>query len=73
MARLRLEQVFSNLTYISASNQLIVSGSDNTNALVISGSALVVSTPIQTGSLKIQNIDSFGDSGSFYTVDLGTY
>jgi hypothetical protein len=62
MARLRLEQILSNLSYNSGSNNLI-----------ISGSAEVVSTPTQTGSLTIQNIDSFGDSGSYFTVDLGDY
>ncbi len=62
MARLRLEQILSNMTYNSGSNNLI-----------ISGSAEVVSTPTQTGSLTIQNIDSFGDSGSFDTIDLGDY
>lgn len=62
MARLRLEQILSNLSY------------DNTaNNLIISGSAEVVSTPTQTGTLTIQNIDSFGDSGSFSTLDLGDY
>jgi hypothetical protein len=62
MARLRIEQIISNLSYNSVSNTLI-----------ISGSAQVVSTPTQTGSLSIQNIDSFGDSGSFFTLDLGDY
>lgn len=62
MARLRLEQILSNMTYNSGSNNLI-----------ISGSAEVVSTQTQTGSLTIQNIDSFGDSGSFDTIDLGDY
>jgi hypothetical protein len=62
MSRLRLEQILSNLSYNSGSNNLI-----------ISGSAEVVSTPTQTGSLTIQNIDSFGDSGSYFTVDLGDY
>jgi hypothetical protein len=62
MARLRLEQVLSNMSYNSGSNNLI-----------ISGSAQVVSTPIQTGSFTIQNIDSFGDSGSFDTIDLGDF
>lgn len=62
MARLRLEQLLSNMTYNSGSTQLIVSGS-----------VQVTSTPTVTGSLTIQNIDSFGDSGSFYTVDLGDY
>jgi hypothetical protein len=71
MARLRLEQLLSNMTYNSGSNQLTISGSNN--ALIISGSAQVVSTPTTTGSLTIQNIDSFGDSGSFYTLDLGEY
>jgi hypothetical protein len=62
MARLRLEQLLSNMSYNSGSNNL-----------VISGSAQVVSTPTQTGSFTIQNIDSFGDSGSFSTLDLGDY
>ncbi len=62
MARLRLEQLLSNMTYNSGSSQL-----------TISGSAQVVSTPSVTGSLTIENIDSFGDSGSFFTLDLGSY
>ena len=71
MARLRLEQVLSNLFFSSGS--LIVSSSSGMPALIISGSAQVTSTPTQTGSLSIQNIDSFGDSGSFYSLDLGDY
>lgn len=62
MARLRLEQLLSNMTYDSGSTQL-----------TISGSVQVASTPAVTGSLTIQNIDSFGDSGSFFTLDLGNY
>jgi hypothetical protein len=71
MARLKLKQVLSNMSYDSGSNQLTISGSEN--ALIISGSAIVTSTPTTTGSLTIQNIDSFGDSGSFFTLDLGDY
>jgi hypothetical protein len=71
MARLKLKQVYSNLSYNSGSNQLTVSGSNN--ALIISGSTIVTSTPTTTGSLTIQNIDSFGDSGSFFTLDLGDF
>jgi hypothetical protein len=71
MARLKLKQVLSNMSYNSGSNQLTISGSNN--ALIISGSAVITSTPTTTGSLTIQNIDSFGDSGSFFTVDLGDY
>jgi hypothetical protein len=70
MARLRLEQILSNMTFDTASNQLTISGSEN--ALIISGSALVVSSDV-TGSLTIQNVDTFGDSGSFFTLDLGDY
>lgn len=69
MARLKLKQVLSNMSYNSGSNQLTISG--NNNALIISGSAIVTSTPSTTGSFTIQNVDTFGDSGSFYTVDLG--
>ena len=71
MARLKLKQVLSNLSYSSGSNQLTVSGSNN--AFIISGSAIVTSTSSTTGSLTIQNIDSFGDSGSFFTLDLGDF
>jgi hypothetical protein len=71
MARLRLEQLLSNMSFNSGSNQLTISGSEN--ALIISGSAIVVSTPIITGSFTIQGVDTFGDSGSFFTMDLGDY
>jgi hypothetical protein len=71
MARVKLKQILSNLSYNTGSNQLTVSGSQN--ALIISGSAIVTSTATTTGSFTIQDIDSFGDSGSFFTVDLGDY
>lgn len=73
MARLKLKQVWSNLQYNTASAQLTLSGSGLNTDFIISGSVYVTSTPEKTGSLTIQNIDSFGDSGSFYTVDLGDY
>lgn len=72
MARLKLKQVWSNLQFDTGSSVLTLSGSQETD-FVISGSVLVTSTPTHTGSLTIQNIDSFGDSGSFYTVDLGEF
>lgn len=72
MARLKLKQVLSNLQYNQATSQLILSGSQETD-FIISGSVVVTSTPTHTGSLSIKNIDSFGDSGSFYTMDLGDY
>lgn len=72
MARLKFKQVWSNLQFNTGSSVLTLSGSQETD-FVISGSVLVTSTPTHTGSLTIQNIDSFGDSGSFYTVDLGDY
>jgi len=71
MAQLKLKQVLSNLSYNSGSNQLTVSGSDNT--FIISGSATVTSTSTTTGSLTIQNVDTFGDSGNFFTLDLGDF
>lgn len=73
MARLKLKQVLSNLQYNTTNSQLILSGSGTGNDFVISGSVMVTSIPEKTGSLTIQNIDSFGDSGSFYTIDLGEY
>ena len=69
MARLRLEQLLSNMTYNSGSTQL-----------TISGSVQVTSTPTVTGSLSIQGVDTFGNatpsgstSSSFFTLDLGDY
>jgi hypothetical protein len=72
MARFKLKQVYSNLQYDTASSVLTLSGSQQTD-FIISGSVRIVSTPTMTGSLTIQNIDSFGDSGSFFTMDLGDY
>ena len=73
MARLKLKQVWSNLQYNTASAQLTLSGSGMGTDFIISGSVYIASTTQKTGSLTIQNIDSFGDSGSFYTMDLGDY
>jgi hypothetical protein len=72
MARVKLKQILSNLQYDEANSQLILSGSQETD-FIISGSTIVTSTPTKTGSFTIKDIDSFGDSGSFYTVDLGDY
>ena len=73
MARLKFKQIWSNIQYNTASAQLTLSGSGQGTDFIISGSVYIAPTPEKTGSLTIQNIDSFGDSGSFYTVDLGDY
>lgn len=73
MARLKLKQVLSNLQYNANTSQLTLSGSGTGTDFVISGSMNITSTSLKTGSLTIKGIDSFGDSGSFYTVDLGDY
>ena len=73
MARLKLKQVLSNLQYNATTSQLTLSGSGTGTDFVISGSIEITSTSLKTGSLTIKDIDSFGDSGSFYTVDLGDY
>lgn len=72
MARLKLKQVLSNLKYNSSTTTLTLSGSSEPS-FIISGSVNIVSTPSLTGSLTIKDIDSFGDSGSFFTMDLGSY
>lgn len=72
MARLKFKQIYSNLQYNTASSVLTLSGSQQTD-FIISGSVKITSTPTMAGSLTIQNIDSFGDSGSFFTMDLGDY
>ena len=72
MARLKFKQIYSNLQYDTASSILTLSGSRPID-FAVSGTIDVVSNNTYTGSVSIQNIDSFGDSGSFYTVDLGDY
>jgi len=72
MARLKLKQVLSNLSYDETQNQLHLSGSTDPS-FVITGSLYVTSSATVTGSVTIAGIDNFGDSGSFDTVDLGTY
>jgi len=73
MARLKFKQILSNLKYDQANSQLSLSGSGQNADFIISGSVYIASTNQKTGSLTIQNIDSFGDSGSFDTMDLGDY
>ena len=73
MARLKFKQILSNLKYNEANSQLSLSGSGQNADFIISGSVYIASTNQKTGSLTIQNIDSFGDSGSFDTMDLGDY
>jgi hypothetical protein len=72
MARIKFKQVYSNLQYDTASAILTLSGSQPID-FAVSGTINVVSNNTYTGSITIQNIDSFGDSGSFFTVDLGDY
>ena len=72
MARIKLNQVLSSMTYQESSNILSVQGTTNPG-LIVSGAVSIVASPSVTGSLTIQNADTFGDSGSFYTVDLGSY
>ena len=73
MSRLKLKQVLSNLSFNESNSRLTLSGSGVNTDFVLSGSMEIVSTLSKTGSLTIKDIDSFGDSGSFYTVDLGEY
>ncbi len=64
MARLKLKQVLSSLSYEQTTN---------TPSFVISGSLYVTSSGEVTGSVTIAGVDTFGDSGSFDTLDLGEY
>ena len=40
---------------------------------VIHGSTYVTSSVYTTGSITIDGVDTFGDSGSFDSIDLGDY
>lgn len=72
MARLKFKQIWSNLNYDTGSNILILSGSQPID-FAVSGTIDVVPNQNYTGSITIQDLDTFGDSGSFYTMDLGDY
>jgi hypothetical protein len=70
MARIKFKQILSSISYDATNNELHVSGSGDF-AMVVTGSVLVTSSNSVTGSLTIAGVDTWGDSGSFYTVDLG--
>lgn len=72
MALLKVKQFRSNLSYNETTNTLYLSGSGDPS-FVISGSIFVTSSTTVTGSITIAGLDTFGDSGSFYTQDLGDY
>jgi hypothetical protein len=72
MARIKFKQILSNVTYQESANILSVQGTTNPG-LIVSGAVAIVDSPSITGSITIKDINSFGDSGSFYTVDLGDY
>lgn len=71
MARLKLKQLLSNMSYDPQLNQLSISGSQDP-AVVISGS-LFVTGSLTPGTVTIAGVDTFGDSGSFDSIDLGEY
>ena len=75
MARIKLKQLYSNLSYNTSTNELSVSGSlsvvqdnPNKNALNVSGSMFIVDAP-NTG------LASFNTSGSINVdiIDGGSY
>ena len=72
MARLKLKQVLSNLEYNSSTDQLTLTGTTNPS-LIVSGSVLVTSTPVISGSLTINGYDTFGDNATPTSIDLGTF
>ena len=72
MSKLKLKQVLSNLYYSSSINQLMLSGSGNPS-FIVSGSQTIAPISTESGSLTIKGYDTFGDSGSGDTIDLGEY
>lgn len=70
MARLKLKQILSNMSYNESENRLTISGSTDPS-LIISGSVVITPTNTIPGTLTIKDVDTFGDSGSFDTIDLG--
>ena len=72
MARLKLKQIISNLSYNELTDQLILTGTTNPS-FIVSGSVIVTSTPKVSGSLTINGYDTFGDNSTPTSIDLGTY
>jgi len=72
MARIKFKQILSSIAYQESTNTVSIQGSTNPS-LIVSGAVGITASPSVTASLTIQNADTFGDSGSFYTVDLGDY
>jgi hypothetical protein len=72
MARIKFKQILSSIAYQESTNTVSIQGTTNPT-LIVSGAVGITSSPSVTASLTIQNADTFGDSGSFYTVDLGDY
>lgn len=77
MSRLKLKQVISNLQYNEATEQLIFSSSrttsNDTPDFIFSGSIEIAQSLYTSGTLTVKGVDNFGDSGSFYSLDLGDY
>lgn len=73
MARLKLKQVLSNLSYDDTNDKLILTGGNSQPAFYIQGEVYVTGSAVTPGTVTIAGADTFGDSGSFYTVDLGDY
>jgi hypothetical protein len=73
MARLKLKQVLSNLSYDDTNDKLILTGGSSQPAFYIEGAVYVTSSSTVTGSVTIAGVDTFGDSGSFDSIDLGDY
>jgi len=73
MSRIKLKQILSNMQYNSATQQLYVSGSGNPT-FIVSGSMLIAPlSGSDSGSFTIQGFNTFGDTGSASTVDLGDF
>jgi len=79
MSRIKLKQILSNLHYDANNDQLILSGTmppsigQQKTDFIIHGATYVTSSEFNTGSITIQGVNTFGDSGSFLTIDLGEY
>ncbi len=72
MARLKLKQILSNLSYNETTEQLTLNGTVNPS-LIVSGSILIVPSENISGSMTIEGFDTFGDDNTPNTIDLGTY
>ncbi len=78
MPRLRFSQIYRTGSLdiegnIDVRGEIVVENNGTDPALIVSGSQHIVPSNTQTGSIYIQGLGTFSDTGSNQVIDLGEY